>query len=301
MTSIIIPYFVIFSWAPKILINISAIAGTIKFIRIDLVKNRAIYNIFPYFVIVSFIITIFSIYKLKRIDDAYKNHTIQISKSIETANIGAKIFSHSMKNQLISILSDAEYLKETYENYDEIKKITQNIISTVNQSIDRLNTLHQRFNTIYINMNAVKLSMPVENALNYQCKIPSNISLIKKYDSNLPICLIDIEHMTECICVILNNAIEAIKGKEGTITITLQKLNNWGIISIEDTGCGIDKKILNKIFEPFFTTKSSRLNWGIGLSYVHKIVCAHKGKVIVESELEKGTILKIFLPVMKHG
>jgi signal transduction histidine kinase len=55
---------------------------------------------------------------------------------------------------------------------------------------------------------------------------------------------------------------------------------------------------LDSIFSPFFTTKSSLTNWGIGLSYCHKIVAAHDGDITAESEPQKGTLFKIVLPTI---
>jgi signal transduction histidine kinase len=68
-------------------------------------------------------------------------------------------------------------------------------------------------------------------------------------------------------------------------------------IAISDTGVGIKKEDLVHIFDPCFTTKQS--GTGLGLAIVHKIIESHKGEVRVESELDKGTTVKVFLPVSK--
>jgi two-component system cell cycle sensor histidine kinase/response regulator CckA len=69
------------------------------------------------------------------------------------------------------------------------------------------------------------------------------------------------------------------------------------VLSITDTGTGIDPEIVNRIFDPFFTTKADTGGIGMGLSTVYGIVKKHKGVITVYSELEKGTTFRLYFPV----
>ncbi|MDY0360873.1 MAG: response regulator [Desulforegulaceae bacterium] len=99
----------------------------------------------------------------------------------------------------------------------------------------------------------------------------------------------------------------------GNLTFTLKntyldqnycEMSNFNIncgkyisISVEDSGQGIPKEIINNIFEPFFTTKEQGKGTGLGLSAVFGTVCEHGGAITVYSEPGKGSVFNIYLPV----
>jgi hypothetical protein len=122
------------------------------------------------------------------------------------------------------------------------------------------------------------------------------IEITKIFDESLPRVLSDPAKMEEVYLNLFINSIEAMP-KGGRLNIKTMASNGRAIIVISDTGRGIPKDNLERIFDPFFTTKSD--GSGLGLSIVHRIIDEHKGAVSITSQRNKGTDVRIELPISK--
>ncbi|MBN2444688.1 MAG: CHASE2 domain-containing protein [Spirochaetales bacterium] len=124
----------------------------------------------------------------------------------------------------------------------------------------------------------------------------------------LPLIRGNTQRLIQVFYNILQNSCNAIKTMDsqksytkGTITITITTDNNKNMIRIciKDTGCGIDPSILHRITEPLFTTRMKQGGTGLGLYIVDTIIKEHKGKMEIQSELNKWTKVIISLPVIR--
>ncbi|MGC8976357.1 MAG: sensor histidine kinase [Candidatus Ratteibacteria bacterium] len=122
-----------------------------------------------------------------------------------------------------------------------------------------------------------------------------NIRLIKEYDENLKIVKVDRHRIERMISNLIQNSIDAVEENKGIIKIKTKDLQDKFQIIVEDNGCGIPEKNLNKIFDIFFTTKGSR-GTGFGLAIVQKVVKEHNGKIEVNSNPGEGTTFTITFP-----
>jgi two-component system NtrC family sensor kinase len=100
---------------------------------------------------------------------------------------------------------------------------------------------------------------------------------------------------------LLVNAYQAIEAREsdepGVIRIETKEIESEILIRIADTGIGITAADRARIFEPFFTTKPVGTGTGLGLSTSFKIIERHGGRIMVESEVGRGTTFDVWLPM----
>ena len=141
----------------------------------------------------------------------------------------------------------------------------------------------------------------IKNALEQmQLQIEETKAIIEFHpDSNNSIIRADRNNLYIVLLNLISNAIKY--SRQPHIVITTNAYNKRYFISILDNGIGIDKKFVNKLFGKFYRVPAGDLHntkgLGLGLYFVHKIIAAHGGKVVVNSIVGIGTEFKIILPV----
>lgn len=141
--------------------------------------------------------------------------------------------------------------------------------------------------------------------------IGEHVVLECRYAENLPPINADVSMIEQILINLIVNARDAMPAG-GSITVTTEMVciddayldihpeaqpGMFVCLTVSDTGTGIYAEYLPRIFEPFFTTKEAGRGTGLGLATVYGIVKQHQGWIDVASQLESGTIFRIFLPV----
>lgn len=143
--------------------------------------------------------------------------------------------------------------------------------------------------------------------------IGEDISLtVSPYSAALPV-LADSHQMEQALMNLATNARDAMP-EGGVFTIQAEKVNlnedftkahgygkpgAYALLTVSDTGYGMDEKTRQRIFEPFFTTKEVGKGTGLGLAVVYGIIKQHDGFINVYSEPGKGTTFRIYLPLIR--
>ena len=132
-------------------------------------------------------------------------------------------------------------------------------------------------------------------------EVPSGVSIEIDVPEDI-ILFVDVQKLIEAFLNLTINAIQAIETPPGDVLISAEKdsENKNAIITVADTGTGIDEEHLQKIFDPFFTTKNAENGTGLGLAVVYGIIKKQKGCTRVESEKGKGTQFIVTLPLYQE-
>ncbi|MYJ22902.1 MAG: PAS domain S-box protein [Nitrospira sp. SB0673_bin_12] len=122
------------------------------------------------------------------------------------------------------------------------------------------------------------------------------LQLHKVYDDDLPPLFVDPQMIEQVLTNLILNAVQA-TNEGGSIILQTRTAHERCEIDVGDTGSGIDPEVRPHIFDPFFTTKGTGEGTGLGLSVSLGIVERHGGQLTVESEVGKGTVFTVSLPL----
>jgi len=221
------------------------------------------------------------------------------AEKISSLGILTMGMAHEINNPLGSILSHVQYLidiednKEKYESLKWIENETGRIADLIQKLLDFSrsynefdgalcinNTINEVLELLKFKINNKKINIK-NNLIDKQINVKINPGALKQVLLNIFI-----------------NSIQAVN-REGTIIIDYEIIKNYIYLCIIDNGIGISKKDLRYIFDPFFTTKKNK-GTGLGLSISYSIIKRCGGDIIARSEKNKGTLIKIKLPIYKE-
>jgi len=199
------------------------------------------------------------------------------------AKMTEKIHEYAREIDLDFLQEDMdELIKDCSDGLDRIKKIV----------IDLKDFAHPGKKDI----EPVDINACIETTLNVVANELKYKTTVHKDLRALPLIKGIPQQLNQVFLNILVNAAQAIE-KKGEIRIKTWQKNNDVLLTISDTGCGIDPENISKIFDPFFTTKEVGKGTGLGMNIAYNIIQQHGGSIAVESEKGKGTTFTVSLPV----
>jgi PAS domain S-box-containing protein len=225
------------------------------------------------------------------------------SQKLEALGTLAGGIAHDLNNTLVPVLALSQMLMDSVA--DDDREDLQTIILATRRAKELVQQILAFSRKQVIQKTEVDAAAVVMQALQMlRATLPPNIAVIEEIDSVPPI-LADAGQLQQVVVNLVTNAAQAIGRGSASITVAVstvgatgdtERRENFIQIRIADTGCGIDKEVLDRIFEPFFTTKGVGEGTGLGLSVVHGIVTGHGGTIEVASKPGKGTTFTILLP-----
>ncbi|HBI24375.1 MAG TPA: PEP-CTERM system histidine kinase PrsK [Nitrospiraceae bacterium] len=218
---------------------------------------------------------------------------ILAAKEAETFHQVSSFFIHDLKNLVSTLSLLVQNAEEHISNplfQADAKKTLRDTVSKMNSMISNLSFLSRGLKLSQGPVNVNTIIEETLSTLNGQIS-----SRIEKQLETIPSILADSEQLRKVFLNLLFNAMEA-SNPGGEILIQTISNNCDVVLSVVDKGCGMSQEFIqSSLFRPFKTTKSKGL--GIGLFQCKKIVEAHKGRIEVESEVGKGSIFRVVLPV----
>lgn len=244
--------------------------------------------------------------QLKKTVKALKDtqgHLIQVEKMASLGVLTAGI-SHEINNPLNYILGGLtgleNHLADEKINDQKVALYLNSIKTGVNRAtaiVSGLNQLSRNKETYEEDCNIHEIINNCLTILDNQLK--NKVEIIRDFNQQTLVVQGNVGKMHQVFLNIIINACQSIR-ENGTISIATEIIKDTVQIKIADNGCGISKENLSKITDPFFTTKEPGEGTGLGLAIVYNIIQAHRGKISFSSTLNKGTVVKIVLPLKSY-
>lgn len=237
----------------------------------------------------------------------------QLSQAQKIESIGrlAGGVAHDFNNMLGVILGHADLAQMRAAPSDSIQEDLSEIINAANRSSDLTRQLLAFARKQAVSPKRIDLNTTMNGMLKMLSRlIGEDIDLVWVPGEDVWPVKIDPSQLDQILANLCINARDAIKDT-GKVIIQTQNATfkdfqcawnseiisgDFAMLSVSDTGCGIDKEMLPNIFEPFYTTKETGKGTGLGLATVYGAVKQNGGFINVYSEPEHGTTFQIYLP-----
>jgi len=231
-----------------------------------------------------------------------KTTQAQLFHSEKLATMGqlASSMAHEIHNPLAVISGEAQLLLVGGQVYDA------QTVEFLNDIVKQCKRAEEITDRLLNFSRAPKDAKPVPLDVNeivtdslklveHQVKMES-VELVRRLADGLPVVLGNRTQIQEIFLNLSLNACQAMKEQEGArLEVASSRNGKFVEVIFRDNGPGISREHIRRIFDPFFTTKST--GTGLGLFICDRIIREHQGKIVVESEMGKGTTFTVRLPI----
>lgn len=245
--------------------------------------------------------------QIEDVTDARNQQTLlrRMESLASLTNLAASV-AHEIKNPLGAISIHIQLIQKALKRAREgdgmlpDEKFVEKYLDVVNEEIDRLNRIIVDFlfavRPIQAKLEPVNPNEIINSLMDFmkpefeKADVELKLELLDKP----PNLMLDVALFKQVIMNLAQNAVAAMK-TGGILGINTQIKNDHFIITVADTGEGMDEQTCSRIFEPYFTTKAN--GTGLGLTMVYKIIKESAGEIDVRSFPGEGTIFTISLPI----
>jgi signal transduction histidine kinase len=232
----------------------------------------------------------------------------------------AASLAHEIRNPLAAIEVSCTLLKRRMGPNGDGKELLEKITAEVGRLNRTITSSLEFVKPVTLNLDSAELAPMLDEAVTvaFERRGGAGVRVVKQYADPMPTMLMDRIQLRQVFENLIINALEAV-GDEGHVTVGArvlpasgavsipyreaesrprdpwQDFDHFAVVSISDTGPGVDKINRDRIFYPFYTTK--RKGSGVGLSMAKKIVNSHRGSIEIGRAPEGGAVFTVRLPV----
>jgi C4-dicarboxylate-specific signal transduction histidine kinase len=233
-------------------------------------------------------------------DEQERQERLFLTDRLASVGEMASGIAHELNNPLTSIIS----LSRLHTN-DDVSPDVREDIEAIHGQAKRSAAIVKNLLTFARKHGPLRQSTQINNVIEDVLKLRAyelsvnNVQVETRFAPELPEIMVDHFQMQQVFLNIILNAECAMMEthNKGTLTITTERVNSDIKVSFIDDGPGIANENLSRLFNPFFTTKEVGKGTGLGLSICYGIVAAHDGNIYAQSELGKGAIFVVELPI----
>jgi two-component system, cell cycle sensor histidine kinase and response regulator CckA len=240
-----------------------------------------------------------------------KDLQLQQAQKMEAIGRLAGGVAHDFNNLLTVIRGYSELIVMTVDQHASVRAHAEEVLKAADRAKSLTSQLLAFSRKLVLDLRSVKLNEVVANVEKLLRRlIGEDVQLVTVLAPDLASVKADPAQLEQVLMNLAVNARDAMPNG-GTLTIKTADTEldetftrhhpdfhpgHYSVLSVADTGCGMDNVTLSKLFEPFFTTKAPGKGTGLGLSIVHGIVKQSRGHVLVSSAPGLGTTFTIYLP-----
>ncbi|MBI5055223.1 MAG: response regulator [Nitrospirae bacterium] len=222
--------------------------------------------------------------------------------------------AHDFNNMLTAIIGYGNLLKMKLQDNNQHSHIIDQILGITERGASLVSNLLAFSRKQAVSLRPVNLNKIIEDAVRFLPKLTGEgIDIKMDLAGRDLIIMADSVQIEQALMNLASNARDAMPGG-GVLSIRTVCVEHdsefirtrknarpgaYALLSVSDSGTGMDETTKGKMFEPFFTTKEVGKGTGLGLSMVYGIVKQHGGYIDVHSELRNGSTFKIYLPIIK--
>jgi PAS domain S-box-containing protein len=217
---------------------------------------------------------------------------VMAEKMAALGEVAAKV-AHEIRNPLVSVGGFAKRLENKLEG--NLKEYAAIIVREVGRLEGILKEILGFVKEVRLVKEVVNLNDLIDEVTMLMASDLEERGIVVEKDYGPPSdVFVDPNRVKEAILNIMANSVQSFTGS-GSIHVRTFVKDRYAAVEIRDTGRGIPGSVMPFIFNPFFTTKAA--GTGLGLAITHRIIQEHGGSIEVESEMDKGSVFRVFIPL----